>query len=1290
MKNYSSFSFYKQKRFIETSLLNQRCYVVLMLSGIISMFLFSTTSYAQSVIDFETISDRGSSENWIVVKSSSTLTPQDILASSSNRNVNTFEQIEETIDQLGMYHQRHQQYYRGYPIEGAQVLFHGRDNRVNTINHSMRTISRDDPPSILLTEVIALEQLLQGINASLYAWESPEEEATLKTVKNNPTATYYPEGKIVWIKPANSQNYQLTYRFDVYSLAPLARKYYYVDVETGVLIETIDRIAHNCFKHEIDSNKKKTEKHHSHTNDSAPVDVAATGISSYVTANNSVVDFTTDDTGGQYILKANNLGNSGSQVIHTQNANNATSSSNLTDFTDADNYWENDPVGVSVHWGTIETFNYFETNHNRNSFDNNGADLFSRVHFGDDLVNAFWDGTQMTYGDGDGTEYSALTSLDVVSHEITHAVTQYNSTNGLIYQNESGALNESFSDIFGAAVEFTAHPDGGDWLMGEDFDLVNGVGFRNMENPNLRDHPKTYGGQHWHTAASDNGGVHINSGVQNHWFYLLTTGGSGTNEYGISYNIAPISMTDAAAIAYRNLTTYLTPNAIYPDARNGSIQAAMDLFPNSPAHHLAVQEAWCAVGVGAGCLPTISIQLPVASELVTAGQDYMIQWSSDMLTATTNVKIEFTTALDGEWTEIVGSTPNSGTYSWFVPNIVSSDVRLRITDLGDPSTGRPSNAAVYSIGESFTIQACIANPSFSFPSAILNEPVTFTSLINGTSYEWSINGTIVGNSKDLTYTFSQTGFYSVVYTVNSPSGCVNIEEQIIGIIPENANGFTIKIGETINGKTSSPQDVFQSKNGDYLVLSYGGSLLSCYDAQGNKKWNSGGRPAIPSFVYDVTIAQKDNGNYLIVTSLSDDFITQGHDLDKISIKELDGTDGTVVTTEAVLFEGTGALYPEEILNTTNGGFIIAGEMLINDQRDIFLLELDASLNKIATTFYGDSSSDEWFSKIIKTSDGGYLLSGTQYIDNTISSLLAVKIDAALTTEWSKKNHISEGTYSGIRTFFQINLIELLPDDGYALIAGSPTISNFFIDRPQSYLIRLDKDGNYLSAAHFSTPGSFEEIILLDGVNDGTNGITLLGASFDKHFLFNINETNVVQWSREFSSIPVTSAASSLCEANIIRTADGGYLGSLPADNGHTNYLYKTDRLGMINCDIKPIDISVTSLNGFSNHANFITNLSTTASIQSLQPDFFNPATIDLSVQVDCSYQTVSSVIASFYLESCYFDQGSSPTIINTSHGATNYVWEINGVSTAMPFPPFNTPGEYVIKLTASDGTTTTY
>lgn len=266
---------------------------------------------------------------------------------------------------------------------------------------------------------------------------------------------------------------------------------------------------------------------------------------------------------------------------------------------------------LDAHWGIERTFDYYQTELNRNSYDDNGGLVIN-------YVNGVWPSllsqnnaaampspyNSMVYGMGDGVNTNPFIAIDVTGHEFTHMVVGHNGNGGLDYEGESGALNESFADIFGTCVEHFAKPTTANWTMGEEVYIGNNY-MRSMANPKLRQNPGTYGGDYWADPTdmnNDNGGVHINSGIQNKWFYLLCEGGSGTNDNGYNYNVTAITMTKAEKIAYRNLTQYLTSTADYQDAYTGSLQATLDLYGNdtNAVEYKMVREAWYAVGLGAG------------------------------------------------------------------------------------------------------------------------------------------------------------------------------------------------------------------------------------------------------------------------------------------------------------------------------------------------------------------------------------------------------------------------------------------------------------------------------------------------------------------------------------------------------------------------------------------------------------------------------------------------------------------------------------------------------------------
>jgi len=260
---------------------------------------------------------------------------------------------------------------------------------------------------------------------------------------------------------------------------------------------------------------------------------------------------------GKYRLRETTRG----QGIATINAENGLGFSNYVDFVQdtLPMVSEGNRAGVGIHWATEMTYDYFLEAFDRNSYDDEGGTIISYVDWkeNDEVNNAFWTGSFAAYGAGDGVHRRSFGAIDVVSHEISHGLTEHSAR--LIYQGESGALNESFSDIFGTAIEFYAEGRiTNDWLMGED--IYTGQGsIRSMLNPKSHFDPNTYLGEYWYNTmnSNDNGGVHTNSGVQNYWFYLLSEGGSGANDDGVSYQVTGIGIDDASAIAYRNLTNYL-------------------------------------------------------------------------------------------------------------------------------------------------------------------------------------------------------------------------------------------------------------------------------------------------------------------------------------------------------------------------------------------------------------------------------------------------------------------------------------------------------------------------------------------------------------------------------------------------------------------------------------------------------------------------------------------------------------------------------------------------------------
>jgi len=239
---------------------------------------------------------------------------------------------------------------------------------------------------------------------------------------------------------------------------------------------------------------------------------------------------------------------------------------------------------VDAHFYANVTDEYYLGTHSFNWINFYPQGMVSSAHLQRNYNNAYWNGSQMAYGDGDGVTFREMSGdLDVVAHELSHGVTE--ATSDLIYRDESGALNEAFSDIMGTAVEF--YYGTGNWTIGEDIDLL-GDGIRDMADPTSDGDPSYYADRY--TGTADNGGVHTNSGIANHWFYLLVNGGQNANPARASgTDVEGVGLTAAEQITYLGFTA-LPADATFCNARTSTIAVAGSNAAN-------VADAWDEVGV---------------------------------------------------------------------------------------------------------------------------------------------------------------------------------------------------------------------------------------------------------------------------------------------------------------------------------------------------------------------------------------------------------------------------------------------------------------------------------------------------------------------------------------------------------------------------------------------------------------------------------------------------------------------------------------------------------------------
>ncbi|MGD6848743.1 M4 family metallopeptidase [Rossellomorea aquimaris] len=455
--------------------------------------------------------------------------------------------LEKTTDELGMSHYKFTQSVGGVPVDGAIFIVH--TNKKNEVTATTGQLYKEASKQVTKTK----SKINQKSAADL-AWKHIG-VSEADTVADTHDAHALDAKKDSDVESTNVKNdlvihekdgkFTLAYKVQLQFIQPYGANWQvYVDATDGSIVEAYNAVT----------------------------DAATTGYGYGVL--DDYKDLNTYYSNGTYYLYDVTKPMNG--VIETRTAQNGSSLPGSYTV-DSNNAWTaySQAAEVDAHAYAGKVYDYYKNTHNRNSYDNNGATIRSTVHYGSNYNNAFWNGSQMVYGDGDGTTFTSLSgALDVVAHELTHAVTER--TAGLQYQYQSGALNESFSDVFGYFL------DPGDYLLGEDIYTpgISGDALRSLSNPTQYGQPAHM--NNYVNTSSDNGGVHTNSGIPNKAAYNT---------------ISSIGKVKAEKIYYRALTVYLTPTSNFSYARAALLQSTADLYGNGSATYNSVKAAWDAVGV---------------------------------------------------------------------------------------------------------------------------------------------------------------------------------------------------------------------------------------------------------------------------------------------------------------------------------------------------------------------------------------------------------------------------------------------------------------------------------------------------------------------------------------------------------------------------------------------------------------------------------------------------------------------------------------------------------------------
>ncbi|MEJ1223662.1 M4 family metallopeptidase [Sediminicola sp. 1XM1-17] len=591
----------------------------------------------------------------------------------------TFE-ITATTTSNGVQVDKFQQYTNGIKVEHGVFKAMSKKGIVFGFTAEYYSLPASITSTPSLSESAALQKALDHVGATTYAWDY------IQSLGNSPeiTAAYnevYPKGELVFVDNylTDVVDLSLAYKFNIYAAEPLSRADIYVDAASGQVLLLDAIIKHADGSHTKEDIKKEIKPAKKAVYGPMPY-VAASGDTRY--AGTRIFD-TSRDSNGNWVLKGITPSGIVNETLSYEGLGGLPINTPLSQFAvpiidgdgdllnpeTADNNWtaaehrkddfsmpygpvvpsdgvpsvghneaHNDDVALDAHWGAEVVLDYWKNVHNRSSYDDKGTKVTNYVHYGDAYDNAFWNGTAMTYGDGsyqggqypDGS-FAPLTSMDVCAHEIGHGVCEF--TADLVYQRESGAMNEGFSDIWAAAVEayVLSQIDGtlnyDPWGIGEQIDERDGGlqpgeagsrALRWMDNPKSAGDPDSYGGQNWinpecgtPTLANDQCGVHTNSGVLNKWYYLLVTGSGksfspGFNkpsaddqitDAGNQYSVQGIGFDAASKIAYMG-ETMLSPNAKFIEMRAASILAAQILYGPGSNEEVQTTNAWHGVDIG--------------------------------------------------------------------------------------------------------------------------------------------------------------------------------------------------------------------------------------------------------------------------------------------------------------------------------------------------------------------------------------------------------------------------------------------------------------------------------------------------------------------------------------------------------------------------------------------------------------------------------------------------------------------------------------------------------------------
>lgn len=513
----------------------------------------------------------------------------------------------------GFEHSTYQLMYKKIPLDFCSVNVHKKDGIVVSINGNLSKI-KDMDISPELSSQEALNAALKYVQAESYSWEIKpqflaENEHTQYLLQEPiPQLVICPDFYSTTKIPT------LAYRIELFSISPFKHQYVYVNAGNGEVIHVHPLMKNaNGIAETRYSGTQTISTSYSYGHYRLFDDMRGDGISTY--ARYDIENY------AYYLMDNDNI------------------------WTYSEYHESKQDAALDAHWGAMKTYDFFMEKFGRNSIDGNGMAINNYVNYPVRKVNNAWwsSATHSMYYDIGTYPYDAFTALDMVAHEFGHGITESYQSN-MLYEGETGAINESISDIWGACVEYYAAPNKQHWRLGEDITLDTPA-IRYMDDPNHGGQPDTYLGIYYVYPASyidPSIVVHTNSGVPNHWFYLLSDGGVDVNDHGYSYSVEGIGIDEAADIVYETLN-YLQDEMTFAEFAAQTRNVAINLYGLCSDETINLIEAWKAVGVPVEDIPdTVYI-----SETLQTGYSKRY-FARDLLVASNIVQNGATEILESE------------------------------------------------------------------------------------------------------------------------------------------------------------------------------------------------------------------------------------------------------------------------------------------------------------------------------------------------------------------------------------------------------------------------------------------------------------------------------------------------------------------------------------------------------------------------------------------------------------------------------------------------------------------